>query len=203
MKLLYSLGIGYLMGCISPSAFFSRKKNVNMKEEGTKNLGASNAALVLGKGYGVLIMALDIFKSILAGRIARFLFPSVLVAGMVACLGAILGHIFPFHMGFEGGKGLACYGGMVLFYNIRLFFFYLTFGVGLMLLCNRSVILPLFVALSFPVIVWLTSHDFAFLAVSLAASLVLLLVHRDNFGRVSRGEEAPFRKIVAYMFRKK
>ena len=203
MKLISSLVIGYLMGCVSPSAFFSRKKNVNMQETGTKNLGASNAALVLGKGYGILIMALDIFKSILAGRIARFLFPSVLIAGMVGCLGAILGHIFPIHLGFHGGKGLACYGGMVLFYNIRLFFFYLIFGVGLMLLTNRTVILPLFAAVSFPMIVWITSGDPQILLVSVLASILLLIVHKDNFGRVGRGEEAPFRKIVAYMFKKK
>jgi len=203
MKLLCSLAIGYLMGCISPSAIFSRKKHVNMKETGTKNLGASNAALVLGKGYGALIMALDIFKSILAGRVARFLFPSVLVAGMVGCLGAILGHIFPFYMNFQGGKGLACYGGMVLFYNIHLFFFYLIFGLGLMLLANRTVILPIFAALSFPVIVWVSSHDPQLLIVSVLASILLLAVHKENFGRVARGEEAPFRKIVAHMFKKK
>lgn len=203
MKLLCSLALGYLMGSVSPSAFFSRRKHVNMKEEGTKNLGASNAALVLGKSYGAAIMALDIFKSILAGKIARFLFPQVLISGMVACLGAMLGHIFPFYMHFSGGKGLACYGGMVLFYNPKLFFFYLIFGVGLMLLANRTVILPAFTAISFPIIVWLDSGDLSMLAVSVLASILLLFVHKDNFGRVGRGEEAPFRKIVASLFRKK
>lgn len=203
MKLLCSLAIGYLMGSVSPSAFFSRCKHVNMRQKGTKNLGASNATIVLGKGYGAAIMVLDIFKSILAGKVAKLLFPQVLIAGMVACLGAILGHIFPFYLHFSGGKGLACYGGMVLFYNPKLFFFYLIFGVGLMLLTNRTVVLPAFTAVSFPIIVWLDSGDLRMLAVSVVASAILLWVHRNNFGRVGRGEEAPFRKTVAYLFRKK
>lgn len=203
MKLLASLTIGYLMGTISPSAMLSKIKNVNMKEEGTKNLGASNTTLLLGKGYGALVMVLDIFKSIFAGKIARWLFPNLALAGMVACLGAVIGHIFPFYLHFSGGKGLACFGGMVLFFNPWVFLFYITVGVGLMLLVNRSAFLPLFASVTFPIIVLLQGSGLGAFAIAVATGLIILYAHRENFGRVDRGEEAPIRQIFARLLKKK
>lgn len=203
MEKLFSLLLGYIVGMISPSALFGKLKHVNLKEEGTKNLGASNAVLLLGKGYGALIMVIDICKSLFVGKFARWLFPNLALAGFIACFGAVLGHIWPAYLNFNGGKGLACFGGMVLFYDLKLFWFYLIFGVALMVLMNRSVVLPLFVSVTFPLIVWFTSHDPGILAMSILTGVVILFVHRNNFGRVSRGEEAPMRNIIRYIFKRK
>lgn len=202
MDKFLSLLLGYSVGMISPAAMFGKLKHVNLKEEGTKNLGASNAVLLLGKGYGTLIMVFDICKSLFVGKLARWLFPQLALAGFIACFGAVLGHIWPAFLHFDGGKGLACFGGMVLFYDLRLFWFYLVFGVALMVILNRSVVLPLFVSVSFPLIVWFTSHDPHILAITILTGLVILFVHRNNFGRVSRGEEAPMRNIIRYIFKK-
>ena len=203
MELITSFAIGYLLGELSPSAILSKLKHINMKQEGTKNLGASNTLLLLGKGYGVLVMVIDILKSYLAGKIARWMFPHLVVAGFVACLGAVIGHIYPFYMHFQGGKGLACFGGMVLFFNPWLLVFYLTVGVGLMVLVNRTVFLPAFASVTFPVIVLVQSGDPALFALAAVTGAVILYAHRKNFGRVERGEEAPLRSIIRYVLRKK
>lgn len=203
MASIFSLFLGYLVGTISPAALLGKMKHVNLKEQGTKNLGASNAVLLLGKSYGLFIMVFDICKSIFAGKVARWLFPQLAVAGMLACLGAVIGHIWPFQMHFSGGKGLACFGGMVLYYDLRLFWFYFVFGIALMLIVNRSVILPVFVSISFPLIVWFTSHDIGILTVTVITSLIILFIHRDNYHRVDRGEEAPMRELVTQVFKKK
>jgi glycerol-3-phosphate acyltransferase PlsY len=52
--------IGYLLGCWNPAARLGKKKQVDLRQEGTKNLGASNVTLVLGKKYGFAVMVLDI-----------------------------------------------------------------------------------------------------------------------------------------------
>ena len=52
MNMIVILLIGYLIGCISPAALLAKIKNVDLKQEGTKNLGATNTALVL---YSFLI----------------------------------------------------------------------------------------------------------------------------------------------------
>lgn len=196
MRILICLIIGYCLGMLSPAALFSRLKHKNMKQEGTGNLGASNAVVVLGRGYALIIMILDIVKSMLAAHIASRIFADMTAAGYWAAFGAILGHVYPFYLKFKGGKGLACYGGMVGFYNPWLIVFYLTGGVALAALANRSVFLAVLVTVSFPIILILGTGDWGCFGVAVLASAVTLWIHRKNFGRVKRGEEAGMRKLV-------
>lgn len=196
MKTILSLLMGYLIGAISPAALLGKIKHVNLKETGTKNLGASNAMQVLGRGYGVIVMVIDIAKAYFAAKAAKLLFPKMAVAGFVAAFGAIVGHIYPFYMHFKGGKGLAALGGMVCFYNPWLLVFYLTVGVALMILANRTVFLPVFAAITFPLIVLWQTGDFGMFAVAVAAAVLIIFAHRENFGRVERGEEVPLRELI-------
>ena len=53
-----SLGLGYLVGCINPAAWIAKMKHVNLKEEGTGNLGATNTAYVMGKKAGYFVLFL-------------------------------------------------------------------------------------------------------------------------------------------------
>lgn len=195
MEIIVCLVVGYLLGMVSPAALISKLKHVNMREKGTGNLGASNAVVALGRGYAILIMVVDILKAFLGGKLVQWLFPDLAVAGYLAGLGAVVGHIYPFYMKFKGGKGLACYGGMVCFYSPWLLLFYLTGGVVMMILANRSIFLAVLVTVSFPIILLLEGNWQA-AAVAAIASALLLWVHRKNFGRVKRGEEAPMRELL-------
>lgn len=204
MKILICLAIGYLLGMLSPSALISRLKHINMRQKGTGNLGASNAVVTLGRGYAVLIMVIDILKAFLGAKLAQWLFPELDTAGFLAGLGAVIGHIYPFYMKFKGGKGLACYGGLVCFYNPWLLLFYLTGGVVMMILANRSIFLAVLVTISFPIIVLLQTGNWHLFVVAVIASAIILYVHRKNFGRVKRGEEAPMRELLkTAVFKKK
>lgn len=199
MQHILSLAIGYLLGAFNPANLLAKRKNVDLTATGTKNLGASNALIVLGRSAGVIVMVVDIFKAWLAAKIAKILFPRVAIAWAIAALGAILGHVFPWHLHFRGGKGLAAFGGMVLAYKPWLLVFYLTVGVALMLIANRSVFLPMFAAVTFPLIVLVQTADPALTAVCLAAAVLIAWRHWSNIGKVQRGEETPVRDV----FRKK
>ena len=193
MQSVISLAIGYLLGAFNPANLLGKRKNVDLTATGTKNLGASNALIVLGRSAGIIVMVVDILKAWLAAKIVRLLFPRVAIAWAIAAFGAILGHVFPWHLHFRGGKGLAAFGGMVLAYDPWLLLFYLTVGVALMLIVNRSVFLPMFAAVTFPLIVLLQTGDFALTAVCLAAAALVAWRHWSNIGKVDRGEEAPVR----------
>lgn len=195
MQHILSLAIGYLLGAFNPANLLAKRRNVDLTTTGTKNLGASNALIVLGRSAGAIVMVVDIFKAWLAARIARRLFPASALAWAVAAFGAIVGHVFPWHLHFRGGKGLAAFGGMVCAYDPRLLLFYLTVGVTLMLIVNRSVFLPMFAAATFPLIVLLQTGDFALTAVCLAAAALVAWRHWSNIGKVGRGEEAPVRNV--------
>lgn len=181
MQAVLSLGIGYLIGCISPAAWISRKKNVDLKQEGTKNLGATNTAYVLGRRAGIFVMVFDIAKSFFSYKLARMLFPQLVIAGILACIGTILGHCFPVTMGFQGGKGLAAFGGLILAYSPWMFLIIITTGIILMLIFDTGVIAPFMGCVMFPAMVYCARHDLADTLAVAVASGIIFLTHLSNF----------------------
>lgn len=180
MSTILSLGMGYLIGCISPAAWISKRKDVDLTKEGTKNLGATNTGLVLGKKAGIFVMIFDILKSFFSYRLARFLFPQAAAAKVIASIGTILGHCFPVHRKFRGGKGLAAFGGLILAYSPIFFLLIVIPGILLMLLFNVGVAAPIYGTILFPILVWLDRGiDSVFYACT-AASAIIFLTHWNN-----------------------
>ena len=113
-----SVLIGYLFGCFQTSYFISKmvsKKDI--REIGSGNAGASNVTSELGWKYGILTGFVDVLKAYIPTQIVLYIFPGAyqplnLIA--LAGTGAVLGHIYPFFLDFRGGKGIACYIGLLL-----------------------------------------------------------------------------------------
>lgn len=200
MRMLFSILIGYFLGCVNPANIVSRRKGVDLRNEGTGNLGTTNTVLVMGKSWGGLVLLLDMGKAILSAKIAKWLFPKLAVAGMLAAFGAILGHIYPYHMHFHGGKGLACFGGMVLEYNPLVFLVLLSIGLVMALIVNFGVALPVSAAILFPIAVGLVSRSLPAFLVALAASSVILYAHRDNVAKALRGDDIRVRDWLRSQF---
>ena len=180
MNIFKVLGIGYLFGCISPAAILGKLKNINLKKEGTGNLGATNTALVLGPKSGIVVLLSDIMKSMLSAKVSCALFPDLLHVGMVACIGCMLGHCFPVFMHFEGGKGVAVYAGMVLLYNPWFAVPIIFFGTLLIILLNTGVAAPLLASVLFPVLIVMQGGDKISLLLAIIASILLVFMHKDN-----------------------
>ena len=189
MTAIMSLGLGYLVGCVNPAVLISKMRHVNLKEEGTGNLGATNTAFVLGKKAGIFVLIFDVAKSFLCYKIAKWLFPKLLIAGILASIGCILGHCFPVFMGFEGGKGLAAFGGLILAYSPKMFLAIVTAGVILMFVCNTGVVAPFMGCLAFPVMVYYSSHDLLETIGVLTASTIIFSTHLSNFKMAKRRED--------------
>ena len=196
MRVVCCLLIGYLLGALNPAHFLSKRKGVDLRKEGTGNLGTTNTMLVMGKAHAVLVLLLDMGKAVLSAKIAKWLFPKLMVAGLLAALGSILGHIYPYHMHFRGGKGLACFGGMVLEYNPVVFTILLVIGVILVLIVNYGVALPVSAAILFPIAAAVTSRKLSVFLVSLCASAVILYAHRENVQWALRHEDIRVREYL-------
>ena len=199
MEITATALIGYLLGSLSPAALLSKIKQHDLRNEGTKNLGASNTMLVMGKGLGALVMVLDIFKGFLAVKLAKLLFPQLAIAGILACIGAILGHCFPVFLHFQGGKGLAAFGGMVLAYNPLFFPQILIPGILLMLITDSGAVMPVLASCMFPVLVWMHRGSLMETVLAVLAGLLLLFVHRNNLRDARKKEDGIF---VREFFRK-
>jgi len=118
-----TLGVvaSYLVGAV-PFGLIAGKlfKGIDIREHGSKNIGATNVFRVVGKGAGIGVLALDVLKGagpVLAtgALIGRFL-PSMepVNIGLLCGAGAIAGHVAPVYIGFKGGKAVATSLGVML-----------------------------------------------------------------------------------------
>jgi len=196
MKILYCLIIGYLLGSLSPSALISKLKKKNLRECGTKNLGATNTMLTFGKWYGLFVMLFDISKAYIAVKLARMFFPALAVSGVLAGSAAVVGHVYPFYLRFKGGKGLAAFGGLVLGLDPLLFLILLVIALILMLIINYSVAMPMSAAVLFPVLYGIQSRDIIGALILTAVSVLIIYKHFSNIYKARRGEDVKIREFV-------
>ncbi|WIV12365.1 glycerol-3-phosphate acyltransferase [Proteiniborus sp. MB09-C3] len=119
--------LGYLFGCFQASYILGKLfKKVDIRTLGNGNAGASNTVVALGWKYGVAVGLLDIGKAILSIIVVRLLLKNILPQGQTPFflylngLSVILGHNYPFYMGFRGGKGTASLIGMLSAVDYRI-----------------------------------------------------------------------------------
>ncbi|MHA1376050.1 MAG: glycerol-3-phosphate acyltransferase [Promethearchaeota archaeon] len=111
-----SILVGYALGTLNPGYLIGRMKGIDIREVGTRNPGTSNVWHTLGKKYGILTAAYDIFKSLIACIIAIYVLGVSYYYAQFSGLMAIIGHCFPFYLKFRGGKGVAAAIGMLPYY---------------------------------------------------------------------------------------
>lgn len=190
--------LSYLLGSFSSAVWFGRWFwNIDVREHGSKNAGATNTFRVLGSKAGIPVFIADILKSFIAVQLINFVpglekgselyFQIMLMFGSAA----VIGHIFPLYTGFRGGKGVASMLGFVI--AVHPAAAGITFGVFVIVfIISRIVsISSLSAALSFPVIIYLLEHgDSLTLTIfSVLATILIVITHLKNIKRLLKGEE--------------
>lgn len=182
--------IGYGFGNINPAYIISRIKGFDIRQRGSGNAGASNVALTIGKKAAVLTALFDIFKSAAANVIVYVLFPELPCSHILGGAFCILGHIFPVIMGFRGGKGLACLGGLLLTYDPMTFVLLLVLEVGIALALDYICIIPTTGSLLMTTIYALSTGDPIGTLLLAVIAVVIMLKHQENFRRIMAHTEA-------------
>ncbi len=113
------LAIGYLFGLFQTSYIIGKMHGIDIRDYGSGNAGSTNISRTLGSKYGLITFIGDFAKCALAITLVRVLFrdryPDILRLLMFyAGVGAVLGHNYPFYLGFRGGKGVAATAGMMV-----------------------------------------------------------------------------------------
>ena len=181
--------IGYGVGVINPSYIIGRIKGFDIRKKGSGNAGGSNALILFGKAAGVLCSLFDILKAFFAIFLCTRLFPGFTQALATCGSFCILGHIFPFYMGFKGGKGLACLGGMILAFDWRLFLIMLVCEVILALVTDYICVVPVTASAFFLVYYGIRTRDLLGCAVMLLAVAAIWARHVDNLKKIRNGTE--------------
>ena len=198
MAELVLIACAYLIGSI-PSALIISKRifNIDIRDYGSGNMGATNTFRVLGSKYGSIVMAMDILKGVIASSLYELL-PyyadnQLARTNLIIGLGmaAVLGHIFPIFANFKGGKGVATLFGMVL--ALQPIVAISCVGVFLLVLfLTRYVSLSsILAAVMLPIsVLWIwNEHEVLYRVFALLVAGLVIFTHQKNIGRLLRGVE--------------
>ena len=201
--LLIAIG-SYLLGSI-PAGFIAGKiRGVDLRTQGSGNIGATNALRVLGKKWGYAVFLFDFLKGLVPVLLALHWGRTVGVEpssapGALAALGSLVGHSFPVWLGFKGGKGIATSGGVIIgLFSLPAFLICL--GVWLLLFTTTRYVSVASIggALSLPVVVGamflLHRIDWLALTVSIVMCGLAVWRHRSNITRLRAGTEPRFER---------
>ncbi len=193
------LMVGYLCGCISTAYFVGKMHHIDIRKEGSGNLGSTNALRTLGVKAGLLTFLGDILKTLIPILVLRF----VICAGheeeglfyaLWLGLGTVLGHNFPFWLHFKGGKGIAVTAAVILaLAHWQIMVIGLTVFVVIVFITRYVSLGSLIVAFYLPVnfLIWYQSspYFYAMLGVSLVYTFLAFFQHRTNIVRLLHGNE--------------
>lgn len=204
MERLFCIVIGYVFGLFQTAFIYGKMHGIDIRQHGSGNAGTTNTLRVLGTKAGLIVLAGDIIKCILAVVICGALFGSshpeeIYLLKLYAATGAILGHNFPFYLKFKGGKGIAATAGLVLSFHptfipvgVALFFgaFLLTHYVSLgSLLVYAGIMIQMVV--SGQLGLFHTNQAILNEMYIITAFLTVMAYykHRENIKRLLKGEE--------------
>ncbi len=195
--LVLSALIAYVIGAIPTAYIFGRVlKGLDIREHGSKNMGATNAFRVLGKGPGTAVLLIDIFKGII---------PTVWVAPafglndplslVLVGLAAVVGHNWTVFLGFKGGKGVATSLGMIIGLAIQIpgmrVILILTLAVWIAFFCVFAYVslASICAAVAFPVLAVIFNAPFAIKIMAILLCIFIVLRHKPNISRLVQGKE--------------
>jgi glycerol-3-phosphate acyltransferase PlsY len=181
----------YVAGSVPTGLLIARARGVDIRAVGSGNIGATNVARALGKGWAVVVLLCDALKGFGPVFIGRHLLAGVTDwQTAVAGLFAIVGHMFTVFLRGRGGKGVATSLGVAMAISPPA----ALCGFGLYILAfavtRLSSVGSLLGIWSFPVFAQLWGGVARpYLALSLGTALLVTLRHRENIRRLLRGEE--------------
>jgi len=166
-------------------------KGIDPRDAGSKNVGATNVARLCGTPWGVLVLALDLFKGFIPAALA----PADTGWLMLSLIGAaaILGHAYSPILNFRGGKAVATTIGVFLALAPGALILAVLCCVGVIWLSGYVSMGSLTLALALPFFCLLTGN-LGMLPLATGVMLFLFWRHRENILRLDRGEEMPWRK---------
>jgi len=201
-KILLSIIIGYCLGNIQASYLLAKSiKKVDIRTLGFGNAGMSNAVESLGWKFGLLVGFIDVGKGILSVLIIKFLFkidfnPAGALLLYLNAYSVILGHIYPFHMNFKGGKGTAALIGVLIGLNPL-------YGlIGILIIILVTVITDYVTIGTLALTLYVIGLTLYFkmgvipLLISMSGSLLSLYYHLPNYRRILNHTEGRLSKVL-------
>ena len=180
--------MAYLLGSIPSGLWIGRKFfQIDIRQHGSGNLGATNSFRILGKKAGTIVLLMDLLK----GSISVLLLKQMDLHGispLIIALFAVMGHTYPLFANFKGGKAVATFAGVILAYQPVLFLI----GLGIFILTlaiSKMVSFTSMLTISIGVLLSLYFQDIVLTTIALLADIFIIYRHRTNIQRILNGTE--------------
>lgn len=190
INIIKLITLAYFLGSI-PFAFIFGKifKNIDIRKEGSGNIGASNAFRVLGVKIGILVMFFDIFKGFLPVYITKNYNYNEYILFTIGFF-AIIGHMFPIFLKFKGGKGVATTAGVFLAITPKSTILCIALWSILALITKIASISSITVSILFPILVYyLDKSSQLTIIISILLSSFIIIMHHKNIKNLILGKE--------------
>ena len=197
---ILTIVLAYFLGSVPTAVWIGKARyNLDVREHGSGNAGATNTFRVLGWKPGLVVFLLDTFKGFMAvyitqiSGIANHEYAALfyIASGLLA----VLGHIYPILAGFNGGKGVATMLGIILALHAPGAL--IALGVfALIFFTTQYVSLgSLAAAVTYPLVIFVffTDTDIYLKVFSILLAAILFLSHRGNIVRLVKGDESKVR----------
>ena len=206
---LIAIVLAYIIGSIPFGVIIASLKGVNIREEGSKNIGATNVWRVLGKQYGITCFVLDVLKGVapvyvagtcagVAGATLGSYEANELWLWLGVTFAPCIGHMYSIFLKFHGGKGVAttlgCMLGLYPLLTMPVITAFVCWGLTLYVFKMVSVA-SIVAALLLPVATYFHlesagfSQSWPVVLLSLLIAVFVVWKHRSNISRIARGAE--------------
>lgn len=199
VSVIICLVVGYIFGCFSTAYFVGKMHGIDIRKEGSGNLGSTNALRTLGVKAGLMTFVGDMSKTIIPILVLRYgVYANAPDYGRLMALwiglGVVLGHNFPCWLHFKGGKGIAVTAGVILAIAEWPVIVCGLLIFAIIVFLTRYVSLgSLIVAFYLPVNMLVYQKESPFFTYMLVVSLIFTVLaffqHRSNIVRLVHGEE--------------
>jgi glycerol-3-phosphate acyltransferase PlsY len=194
MEIVLFVVLAYLLGAVPFGLLVAKSRGIDIRTQGSGNIGATNVFRCVGKGWGIFTFFLDALK----GFVPAFIFP---ILGNVAAeysvlfgFAAIIGHTFPVYLKFKGGKGVATSAGMLLgVAPLAVGFGFLSWVICMVI--SRYVSLSSIVAaITVAIAAWIQNKGLVVNGALTVLAVLVTWLHRENIKRLLNGTESRFGK---------
>ena len=199
---IVALLIGFALGHLQTSYILGKTiKKIDIRDHGSNSAGMTNSLRVMGKKIAAVVLLMDVAKAFGAFILCAAIFNGAgsffefgdgsngVLPGLYGAFGAVLGHMFPVYMKFRGGKSIACAIGLVLAMNFQLAAILLVNAAAIILVTKYISVASIISSALLPILFLLLGYGPEVVVAGIFLAELLIYKHKDNIGRLIKGEE--------------
>lgn len=192
LKVILLMLVSYIIGAVPFGVIIGKlAKGIDIRREGSGNIGAANAFRTLGVIPGSLVLIADILKGAAPIFLAGYLVPQnhIYLINILAGISAVIGHNYSIFLKGKGGKGVATSFGVFLALNWYVALIALGIYIFAFTATKISSVGSLSATLSIPVLMYLFHQPIEYVLFAVLAAIFVFYKHKSNIARIIKGEE--------------